>query len=563
MSVGERSEWLMQELRQKRLHIVSAIVATAFGNFFAIFTSLFVMVVYNKIIPNSALSTLATVMVGVIVLILSDSLLKFLKGRIINQASAEVEKILQEKLYQKVISWDLQKVPKLSGSSATLVKDLENIIELFAGTTINVLVGLPFILVYLFVIFVIGYQVAYVSLALIALILTVNLIFYFLVQSQAKSSKNSFIEKSSQFIETLANLETIKSIGDYTFFGNKWEAVVAQNNKAGFKLKDSLGDVSTLNSAITSLGQIVIVSVGAYLVINEEITTGALIACILLNGRAQQPVMQLSGLIQKLATAAVSKRKLDSVFNSISNEEIRRENLRLKRVEGEIFIKDLNYTIEDTNTSILDIPALRIKANEKIGIVGSVGSGKSTLLKLVAGVYTPTSGSVSIGNYNISAINQSVLRDYVGYLGQSPGIFSGTIKENICLTKRNASDEEIEEALKLSGFDRILAQFPNGLAFRLSENGRELSGGQKQILALARVFLTNPNYVLLDEPTSAMDPRHELLFIKNIHGMLKNRTFIVVTHRKPILNLVDRIIVVENGRVVIDGARDEVLKKFA
>lgn len=563
MSVGERSEWLMQELRQKRLHIVSAIVATAFGNFFAIFTSLFVMVVYNKIIPNSALSTLATVMVGVIVLILSDSLLKFLKGRIINQASAEVEKILQEKLYQKVISWDLQKVPKLSGSSATLVKDLENIIELFAGTTINVLVGLPFIFVYLFVIFVIGYQVAYVSLALIALILTVNLIFYFLVQSQAKSSKNSFIEKSSQFIETLANLETIKSIGDYTFFGNKWEAVVAQNNKAGFKLKDSLGDVSTLNSAITSLGQIVIVSVGAYLVINEEITTGALIACILLNGRAQQPVMQLSGLIQKLATAAVSKRKLDSVFNSISNEEIRRENLSLKRVEGEIFIKDLNYTIEDTNTSILDIPALRIKANEKIGIVGSVGSGKSTLLKLVAGVYTPTSGSVSIGNYNISAINQSVLRDYVGYLGQSPGIFSGTIKENICLTKRNASDEEIEEALKLSGFDRILAQFPNGLAFRLSENGRELSGGQKQILALARVFLTNPNYVLLDEPTSAMDPRHELLFIKNIHGMLKNRTFIVVTHRKPILNLVDRIIVVENGRVVIDGARDEVLKKFA
>ncbi|NRQ01166.1 peptidase domain-containing ABC transporter [Marinobacterium sp. xm-d-530] len=563
MGMLEHSQWLTREINKKRSHIVAAIVATAFSNFFAIFTSLFVMVVYNKIIPNSALSTLVTVMTGVLVLIASDTLLKFLKGRIINSASAEVEKTLQEALYEKVISWDLQKVPKLSGSSATLVKDLENIIELFTSTTINVLVGLPFIIIYLLVIFLIGYQIAYVSLALILIVLGVNLVFYFLVQGQASSSKNSFIEKSSQFIETLSNLETIKSIGDYSFFGNKWGRVVSQNNEAGFKLKDSLADVSTLNGAITSLGQILIVSVGAYLVINEEITTGALIASILLNGRAQQPVMQLSGLIQKIATAAVSKRKLDHVFNSVSSEEVRRENLKLKRVEGDILIKDLNYSIEDTNVSILDVPGLRIRENEKIGIVGSVGSGKSTLLKLIAGVYTPTSGAISIGNYNISAINQTVLRDYVGYLGQTPGIFSGTIRENICLTKKDATDEEIDQALKLSGFDRILAQFPNGLAFKLSENGRELSGGQKQILALARSFLTNPKYVLLDEPTSAMDPRHEMLFIKNIHAMLKERTFIVVTHRKPILNLVDRIIVIENGRVVLDGGRDEVLKKFA
>ena len=563
MVVMRKSSWLTTELKKKKAHLFAAIVATAFSNFFAIFTSLFVMVVYNRIIPNDALSTLLTVLVGISILIVSDTLLKFLKGRIINSASADIERRLQSTLYDKVISWDLQKVPKLSGSSATLVKDLENIIELFASTTINVVVGLPFIIVYLLVIYIIGYQIAFVSLCLIVMVLLVNIIFYFFVQSQAANSKNSFIEKSSQFIETLANLETIKSIGDYTFFSRKWSGVVGDSNKASFELKDSLSDVSVLNAAITSFGQVLIVSVGAYLVISQEITTGALIASILLNGRAQQPAMQLSSLIQKFATALVSKRKLDQVFNSISNEEARRENLKLKKITGDFLIRDLDYSIEETRTPILNITHLRIRAGEKVGIVGSVGSGKSTLLKLLSGVYTPTAGSISIGNYNISALNQSVLREYVSYLGQTPGIFSGSIRENICLTKRDASDDEIDTALKLSGFDRILTRFSNGLSYKLSENGRELSGGQKQILALARSFLNDPKYVLLDEPTSAMDPRHELLFIKNIHQMIADRTLIVVTHRKPILNLVDRILVVENGKIVIDGARDEVLKKFA
>lgn len=563
MAVMSKSSWLTLELKKKRLHLFSAIVATAFSNFFAIFTSLFVMVVYNRIIPNDALSTLLTVLVGISILVVSDTVLKFLKGRIINSASADIERRLQSALYEKVISWDLQKVPKLSGSSATLVKDLENIIELFASSTVNVVVGLPFIIIYLFVIYIIGYQIAFVSLCLISIVLLVNIIFYFIVQSQAANSKNSFIEKSSQFIETLANLETIKSVGDYTFFSRKWNDVVDENNKASFELKDNLADVSVLNAAITSFGQVFIVAVGAYLVISQEITTGALIASILLNGRAQQPAMQLSNLIQKFATARVSKRKLDQVFNTISNEEARRENLRLKQVTGDFLIKDLDYSIEETRTPILNIPHLRIKVGEKIGIVGSVGSGKSTLLKLLSGVYTPTSGTISIGSYNISALNQSVLREYVSYMGQTPGIFSGSIRENICLTKRDANDDEIDTAMSLSGFDRILTRFPNGLSYKLSENGRELSGGQKQILALARSFLNNPKYVLLDEPTSAMDPRHELLFIKNIHRMIADRTLIVVTHRKPILNLVDRILVVENGKIVIDGARDEVLKKFA
>ena len=554
--------WLTDEIKRKQAHFFAAIIATAAGNFIAIFTSLFVMIIYNKIIPNNAYTTLLTVMIGVVVLTLVDMLLRYIKGRILNKAIEEIERNLQQRLYMKIISWDLQKIPKLSGASATLVKDLENIVDLFTSTSINIIVGLPFIIVYLAVIFFIASDVAFVSLAIILITLMVNLAFYFLVQPAARESKNTFIEKSSQFIETLANLETIKSVADYSFFSQKWTKVVDDNTTASSQLKNSMGDVTTLNSGIAALGQILLVSFGAYLVIAGEVTTGALIASVLLNGRAQQPVMQLSNIIQKFATAKTSKLRLDAVFRGVSQEELRRENLSLKSVEGAIQIRDLNYSIEETRLTILDVPSLNIAEGSRVGIVGSVGSGKSTLLKLIAGVLTPSSGTVSIGSYSISAINQSTLRSNMAYLGQTPGIFSGTIKENICLTRKAATDEEIEAALRLSGFDKILKQFPNGLSFKLSENGRELSGGQKQILAIARCFVAQPKYILLDEPTSAMDPRHELLFIKNINDILKDKTFVVVTHRKPILNLVDRIIIVENGRVVMDGMRDEVLKKF-
>ena len=212
---------------------------------------------------------------------------------------------------------------------------------------------------------------------------------------------------------------------------------------------------------------------------------------------------------------------------------------------------------------IFECKRLKIKEYEKIGIVGSVGSGKSTFLKLISGILTPTNGSVSFGAFNTTAINQADFRRDLAYLGQQPGIFSGTIRDNLQLGYETISDDALVEVMAITGMDQVLKGFPNGLSYVLSENGSEMSGGQKQILALTRALVMKPKYILFDEPTSSMDPKHEQLFVTAMRNYVKDKTMLVVTHRKPILALTTRLIVIENGQVVLDGDRDDVLKRFS
>ena len=310
------------------------------------------------------------------------------------------------------------------------------------------------------------------------------------------------------------------------------------------------------------MGQISLLAAGAVLAINNQISTGALFAAVILNGRTIQPLIQLSNVLTKYSTAKASIGKLDNVFDALSSEEKRRQNLRLDEIKGPIVIRNLSFAPTNSEYSILTVPSLKIPDKQKVGIVGSVGSGKSTFVKLVSGVYTPSEGNITYGPYDISALHQSDFRENVVYLGQNVGIFSGTIRENLCVGREDISDQELSDALKLSGFESILKKFPNGLSFFVSEGGRELSGGQRQILALARAFISRPNVIILDEPTSAMDPRHENLFVKNLGNFTKDKTFIVVTHRKPILSIVDRILVIEEGKVILDGPSNEVLQKI-
>jgi len=521
------------------------------------------MVVYNKVIPNSAYQSLLTVALGMLIIIAFDFIFKLIKTRIIDLATSNLELNLQKSLYEKVISWDLQNIPKLTGSSAALTRDLDNVAELFTTSSITVLVGLPFVLINLGVIYLIAADLAVVATVICLLIFIVSLVYYFIVSSRAEEAKNTSIEKNSVFIETLNNLETIKSVGDYEFFKQRWNKAITNNNDVASKLRKDVSDASTFQSLFTSLGQISLLAAGAILAINNQISTGALFAAVILNGRTIQPLIQLSNVLTKYSTAKASINKLDNVFDALSSEEKRRQNLRLDEIKGPIVIRNLSFAPTSSEYSILTVPSLKIPDKQKVGIVGSVGSGKSTFVKLISGVYTPSEGNITYGPYDISALHQSDFRENVVYLGQNVGIFSGTIRENLCVGREDISDQELSDALKLSGFENILKKFPNGLSFFVSEGGRELSGGQRQILALARAFISQPNVIILDEPTSAMDPRHENLFVKNLGNFTKDKTFIVVTHRKPILSIVDRILVIEEGKVILDGPSNEVLQKFS
>lgn len=557
-----KNRWILEAVIDSKADMISILIASSISNFLQIFIALFAMVIYNKIVPNNAIDTLLTISIGIFIIIIADFFFKILKGRIQQDQSASLEVRLSDRLFKKIMSWDLQAVPKLPGSSAMLLRDVESVVQLFGNASVNVVVGLPFIFIYTAVIYSVAGKLAYVTILSAIMLLFLSFIYFKLIEGASTNAKDAQVAKSGAFIETLNNIEGVKSLGDYSYFQDKWHDIQKANTLFSGKLGTYLHDASTLASSIAALAQIAILAFGAFLIFSGEISSGALIAAVLMHGRAQQPLQGMVQFLMRYSVAKTAVKRIDQVFSVESNEDRRRQNIKVNNISAAVSFRSVEFNVGDVQRSVLTVPLLDFPVGQKVGILGSVGSGKSTFLKLLAGVLTPTQGSVSFGAYDTSAIDQSMLRSSVAYLGQQPAIFSGTIRENISLSKRGATDDEIAVALQLSGFDRILKGFPNGLSFVLSEGGRELSGGQKQILALARTLLSNPTVVALDEPTSAMDPRHELLFIKRIAEFTESRSFFVVTHRRPILALVDRIIVIENGNVVMDGPKDEILAKF-
>lgn len=558
----KKIEWLTSEVNQHAGDFTKAVIAITLSNFLQIFTTLFVMVVYNKVIPNEAMTTLTSLFIGIAVILIFDLLFKIVKSNLAEDICSKIETNLGPKLYKKILSWDLQNVPKASGQSSTLTRDLDHIIELFTGSTITSFVNLPFIFVQFIVIYLIGNVIVLIPLLISIAILITSLVAYFKTKVAAEPLRQTSIDKTSAFLETVNNLETLKSIGDYKFFEKKWDKISGETREISNSIKNVSSVTASLSQYFIGLNQVLVVAAGAWLVTNQEISTGALIASVLLSSKTLQPVLQVSGLLNKFALAKEAVKKLNIVFNTASAEEIRRKNISIKTIKSNITINDLEFIPEGHNRSLLTIKRLRLKYGEKIGVIGSVGSGKSTFLKLLGGVLTPTNGQISFGEFDINAINQTDLRKNIAFAGQNPGIFGGTIGDNLILGNENITDEEIIELSKLTGLSNVLRSLPNGLSFHLSENGKELSGGQKQILAIARAFASNPNYLFLDEPTSAMDPKGEKLFVENLQGYAKNKTLVVVTHRRPILALTERLILIEQGNIVMDGPKDVVLKKL-
>lgn len=556
------SHWLFGELILHKSSLIKALILNIFVYVFQIFVSIFAMVVYNKVLPNHAISSLLTLIIGISVILAFDIIFKILKSRLLGEAVDKIDEELQRRLFAKILAWDLQSKPKLSGASSTLLRDVESVSELFANSSITTLVGIPFVFINSFVIYLIAGPLALVTASVALFAVCLSLYFYFRVMSISEAAKQSSIDKNSVYLEALNNLETLKSVANYSYFTDRFNSSDEVQRSFGKSLKYILADANSLNATLSAISQISLVSIGALLVINGVVDPGALFGAVILNGKTLQPVMQLAGLLQKYSVAKVSYKKLGQTFDFESEEEKRRQNISVSKLNGPIVLNNVMFQPPALQTPIMSASNLKIKDGESIGIIGSVGSGKSTLLKLLSGILAPTSGTICYGAYDTTAINQTDLRSKVAYLGQSPGVFAGSIRDNLTIGNSSIDDDKIAASMKVTGFDEILKKFPNGLSYQLSENGSELSGGQKQILALTRSVLIEPDFIILDEPTSAMDPRHENLFIRHMKGFIENRTFIVVTHRKPILGLTNRLLVVENGKIVLDGNRDEVLQRF-
>jgi ATP-binding cassette subfamily C protein LapB len=441
------------------------------------------------------------------------------------------------------------------------MRELEALRDFFASATMTALVDVPFILVTLLVVWLIGGMVVLVPLLMVPLVIGTALLTQPALQRLTSQSMGEGLVKQSVLVETIGGIETVKAVGAGPLLAGRWMRSVEQHSDVS--LRQRL--ISTIGITMaTSAGQISyagVVIVGVHLIAERELTMGGLIACSILAGRAIAPLAQISQLLSRITSTRTAYRQLNELMD-LPPEGPAGEALELNRPQGKIEFRNVSFRYPGTPEKALDGVSFTVQPGEHVALLGRVGSGKSTIARLVLALYEPEDGLVMIDGTDIRQLSMESLRRNIGAALQESVLLTGSVRENIVLARDGIGDEEMIRAAELSGTHQFMGALANGYDLRLADRGEGLSGGQRQSIAIARALAGSPQILVFDEPSSAMDAQTETGLIQRLQQELKGRTLVLITHRPPLLQLVDRIILVDKGRVVADGPRDQVLKQI-
>lgn len=558
--------WFWKVIWRFKSYYYQVIIATFIINFLALVSSLYVMNVYDRVIPNQAYNTLWVLSIGVIVAISFEFMAKMIRAHLTDIAGKKADLIISAALFRRVMALDLEQRPASAGSYANNLRDFESVREFMTSASLLVLVDIPFVLLFVSVIGMVGGKLALVPLTIIPIVVIVG----FLVQPRLAQYINESMRESSQrqglAVEAIEGIETLKTHNANSWAQQRWDAYTAKTAASSIKVKDLSNFVVNFSVGMQQLNTVFLVLVGTYLIHNPDpagkITMGALIAAVILSGRALAPLAQIAGLATRYQQAVVALKGVNGIIERKIDRDPERNYITLNPVNGAIAFSNVSYKYQDDAPMVINKLNLSIQPGEKVGILGRIGSGKSTMLKLAAGLYEPKAGNVTLDNIDLRQIDPNFLRNQVALLGQDSRLFLGTLRENLELARMDefSGDQVLINALRRFGLDRIIQSHPRGLDMPLGEDGMGLSGGQKQIIALARMTLRDPRVVLLDEPTTGLDQGTEIMALQALAQWCRNRTMVVVTHRPQVLQIVNRIIVIDNGTVAMDGPRDAVLR---
>ncbi|MCA8711713.1 MULTISPECIES: type I secretion system permease/ATPase [Enterobacterales] len=542
------------------------IIASFVINLLALISSLYVMNVYDRVIPNQAYETLWVLTIGVVLAIGFEFLAKMLRSYLLDIAGKKADIVISAMLFHRVMGIRLDKRPASSGSYANNLRDFESIREFMTSASLLALVDLPFILLFIGVISMIGGYLALVPLTIIPIVVIAGL----LIQKPLAKGINASMKETSQrqglAVESIEGIETLKLNNAVNWAQQRWEMLTEKTAFSSIAVRNLTNFMVNFSAAMQQLNTVGLVCLGTYLIhandVNSRITMGALIASVILSGRALAPLGQIAGLATRFQSARMALAGVRNIFSRPIEREDHKKYISPTSVNGALRLANVTYQYNKDGQPALNNINLEIKAGEKVAILGKIGGGKSTLLKLLTGLYEQQQGNISLDDLDIRQIDPIFLRSKVGMLTQKPRLFFGTLRENLDLARLDgySSDDDLVRALKRFQLDKIIRQHPAGLDMPLGEDGLGLSGGQKQMVALAQLTLHNPNVVLLDEPTTGIDVDTEKLVLDALEAWTKDKTLIVVTHKLPILRLVDRIIVMDEGKILLDGPKQKVLK---
>ena len=549
-------------------------LASVVVNVIAVASSLFVMNVYDRVIPNSAHETLWVLAAGVGIAYLFDFILRSLRSHFVDLAGRNADVVLSSRLVDKVLSMRLDAKPESTGALVNNLREFESLREFFSSTTFLALIDLPFLALFLLLLWVIGGPLVLVPLAAIPFLLGAGLWLQMAARRSAEKNYRHAMQKNALLVEMVHGLETVKSSMAEARMQKLWEAVAGISAQSGCESRKYSTRAVTLATFTTQMVTVVMVVWGVYRITGGEMSMGGLIGCNILVGRIMAPLLQLASLLTRLQNSRVSLKALDTLMALPSENQDQAACMDFGQLEPEFVMQNVSFaypgaagtgageaagSAPQPGSLALDSVSLRIRRGEKVAIIGKMGSGKSTLGKLLIGLYQPTEGQVSFGGVDIRQLATADLRSRVGFLPQEVVLFYGSVRDNIALGDPTITDQLVLRAARIAGAEDFVRRHPAGFGAQVGEQGRNLSGGQRQAVGLARALVRDPDVLILDEPSSNMDVDTERVVQERLAAVTRDKTLILITHRLSMLRMVERVIVVESGKILMDGPRDKVL----
>ena len=530
---------------------------TFFINIFALAVPLFTMSVYDRVVPNNATETLFVLASGVIIILLFDIYFKSVRNHIIEKVGKKLGVFLEEELMKRMLNIKSEYDNMLVGSKANLFRELNQIKDFFATKSILQIIDLPFFFIAIFVIFLISPAVAAVPIFVAILIVVFNIIMQIPISNLSKKNLENVQNKNSYLVETIQGSEIIKLSNASSTKLFNWRNLVAVTDNIGHKIQSLNVFSMNLSQTVVQFVTMAVIVVGVFEIANKNLTVGGLIAVTILSSRAMVPVIQTSMMVIRFKEIKESLNNINEFWH-LPLENEKNLEIGIGKLKGEIEFSNVGFFYKNSKYASIENCNLKIKPGEKVGIIGQTGAGKTTFLRLLTGLDTTTSGSIYLDGHEISTIHPVEVRQNVGVMPQEPFLFSGTLKENIELSSP-ISKEKMMSLFKLTGLDELVKKSGQGDALQVGERGSNLSVGQRHLVALARAILKDPPIIVLDEPTTGLDVGLEKTLISHVKQVLEDKTLIVITHRFAALDLVDRVIVLNNGKIVADGPKEKVL----
>lgn len=558
------TSWFWSIVLQDWKRYIDIMFASLMANILALATIIFSMQVYDRVVPSQSIPTLWVLAGGVLIAAIFEFVLRVARVYLSDIIGKRADLRISDRVFGHALRIKNSERSKSTGTFISQIRELEGVRDLVTSTTMGAIADLPFFFLFLIIFAIIGGNLFWVMLLVVPLMILPGILVQKKLAELAQEGMRESSIRNAILVEAVQGIEDIKLLRAESRFQNQWNHMNEVSADISMQQRKIVGVLTAWTQKIQGLTYAAVVLVGCFAVMEGEMTTGALVACSILSSRMLAPISQITWILGRLQQAKVAKKSLDELMQKPVDQPDQAHLVHKEVLNGDYELKNVmfQYTEEDSRP-ILALRHLKIKAGEKIAILGRNGAGKSTLLQLLAGMQSPSNGSVHLDGLDISLIDPADVRRDMALLNQNAHLFYGTIRENLTLGAPLAKDDDILKALKVTGALGFVQEKKEGLDHLVLEGGVGFSGGQKQALLLARLLIRQPNILLLDEPTAAIDDIAEKQLIDHLKGWLGHRTLVVATHRRAVLELVDRIIVMNEGKVVMDGPRDQVLNQSA